>query len=145
MFYGRPDSDDALLQQGLTNTDITGDKLTEKEQGLIPQSSHIQVVLPNNDDKESKANQGRLIPELGDISSEVFDNDKEIDMESPRARKLIMEQSFIIPQLDGFDEELSSEDETIENKKIFAINCEDKEIVQLINFFRSFDVLWERV
>ena len=144
MFYGRPDSDDALLQQGLTKTVNPEEKLSEDQKGLITESHQIQVTS-HNDDKENKANQTTLIPDPDSNLIGVFNDDEAIDLKSLEARTLIMDQSINIPQLDGFDEEVSSEDDTIENKKIFAINCEEKEIVQLINFFRSFDSLWERV
>ena len=42
-----------------------------------------------------------------------------------------------IPQIDGLDDPARKVE-----KKIFGINCEIKGIVQLINFFRSFNFLW---
>ena len=52
---------------------------------------------------------------------------------------------YIIQQLDGIDDlsDSSSEIEYTEpSKSVFGINCEHKEIIQLMNFFRSFNVLW---
>jgi len=51
----------------------------------------------------------------------------------------------IIPQLDGIDDLSESSDqieETEPSKDVFGINCEYQEIVQLMNFFRSFNVSW---
>lgn len=47
-----------------------------------------------------------------------------------------------ICQLDGNDE-ISSED-NFEHpcKEIYAVNCIDKQIINLVNFFRSFNSLW---
>ena len=42
----------------------------------------------------------------------------------------------IFPQVDG------SHDQEKLDRKIFAVNCEIKEIVHLVNFFRSFNFLW---
>ena len=46
-----------------------------------------------------------------------------------------------IPQLDGCDEFDLSEKGNME-KQIYGVNCEINEIIQLINFFRSFNFLW---
>ena len=49
--------------------------------------------------------------------------------------------SDLICQLDGADD-ISSEEDNLVNKKIFAVNCEVKEILHLINFLRSFNNIW---
>ena len=46
-----------------------------------------------------------------------------------------------ISQLDGLDDiDLKDDDKAM--KRIFAVNCEIKEIIQLVNFLRSFNFLW---
>ena len=47
-------------------------------------------------------------------------------------------------QLDGNDDcsSLSSMDEILPVKEIYAVNCESRELVDLINFVRSFNLLW---
>ena len=58
---------------------------------------------------------------------------------------VIVHTTDVIPQLDGMDD-LSDSSDRIEHgepsKTVFGINCEHREIVQLVNFFRSFNVLW---
>ena len=46
-----------------------------------------------------------------------------------------------ICQLDG-NNDLSSEEICQPCKKIFAVNCEIQEIIDIINFFRSLNILW---
>ena len=46
-----------------------------------------------------------------------------------------------ICQLDGL-EDFSELEEVSSNNEIFGVKCEAKEIVHLINFFRSFNFLW---
>ena len=48
---------------------------------------------------------------------------------------------IVIPQLDGFDDE-DLEDLCKRENKIFGVNCEIEEIIQLLNFFRSFNFMW---
>ena len=52
---------------------------------------------------------------------------------------------YLIPQLDGMDD-LSDVSDAVEeikpSKTIFGIQCEHREIIQLMNFFRSFNVSW---
>ena len=44
---------------------------------------------------------------------------------------------WMIPQLDGLD------DEALNINEIFTIKCESIELIQMMNFLRSFDLLWE--
>ena len=58
---------------------------------------------------------------------------------------VIVDTADFIPQLDGMGEISDSSDkiEYVEpSKTVFGINCEHREVVQLMNFFRSFNVLW---
>ena len=48
----------------------------------------------------------------------------------------------VIQQLDGSNDVESDYNKQVIEKRVFAINCEVKEISDLINFFRSWDFLW---
>ena len=48
---------------------------------------------------------------------------------------------MFIPQLDGNADQNIQENENPENH-IFSVNCEVKEIINLLNFFRSFNFMW---
>ena len=52
---------------------------------------------------------------------------------------------YLISQLDGQTDmmESSEEEEQVIKKKLFAVNCEIQGISYLMNFFRSFDLLWK--
>ena len=47
-----------------------------------------------------------------------------------------------IIQVDGLEDSIDDENQTDQIKDIFAINCENNDIVQMISFFRSFQFLW---
>ena len=49
--------------------------------------------------------------------------------------------NILICQLDGADD-ISSEEDHMPNKKIFSVSCEANEVVNLMNFFRSFNDIW---
>ena len=53
------------------------------------------------------------------------------------------DQELVIPQMDGLEDIISSGDEEIEDKNQFAVNCDRKEVINIMNIFRSFDMLWE--
>ena len=53
------------------------------------------------------------------------------------------DEEFLIPQLDGANEDESDQHKEIVDKSMFSISCEINEIHLLLNFFRSFDLLWK--
>ena len=58
---------------------------------------------------------------------------------------LLVGTTDMIPQLDGMDDLSDSSDgsEYLEPvKSVFGMSCEHKEIIQLMNFFRSFNFSW---
>ena len=53
-------------------------------------------------------------------------------------------EGALIPQFDGLDDINLFEEEEVVDKKLFSVNCEQNEIPQLMNFFRSFHFLWKK-
>ena len=58
-----------------------------------------------------------------------------------------MMKNWKISQLDGFDDEDIEDEEigneAVEDKSVFALNCESEELIQMINFLRSLTTFWE--
>lgn len=79
-------------------------------------SNFMKSVVLSINDKESKCDETNTCTDINNI--------------------------FLISQLDGNDDFLSSTDEAKPSKKVFAVNCELKEVTHLINFIRSFNTLW---
>ena len=52
-------------------------------------------------------------------------------------------EEYVIPQLDGANEDETVQTKEIFEKSVFAISCEINEISLLLNFFRHFDLLWK--
>ena len=62
---------------------------------------------------------------------------------NPDVDKFFGNEDTMIPQLDGLDDNLT--DDERQHKGLFAVNCEEAGIIQLMNFFRGFNLLWEKV
>ena len=85
------------------------------------------------------------------LESETFhssDNDVFEDLIRKKEERISLHQlddgsnyTCKIPQLDGNISESSEDDEKIA-KTLFAVKCEENEIVQVLSFFRSFNFLW---
>ena len=76
-------------------------------------------------------------------SNESQSDDKfEIINQLDRWKTEVCVDENLITQLDGHVSG-SSEDEAIIKKKMFSVNCEIKEITQVITFFRSFNFVWK--
>ena len=67
----------------------------------------------------------------------------QIDLRQHHHQPLTFESDMFgsISQLDGIDDiDFKEEEKPI--KSIFAVNCEIKQIIQIVNFLRSFNFLW---
>ena len=140
MYYSK-EKDSVASSTKSNNSEMVTEKLQEQLFDDVKTtetwcSSHSEQIdeymvlkCPNNNDlcEEDKDEQ---IDNCFASNTESDDLDEYSDSNSPC---LIMN----IPQVDGAD------DEEIEDQDKFAINCESKELIQMINFFRSFDLLWE--
>ena len=98
---------------------------------LIPQQGGLEDEV-SSDDGETVRVHDILIYQLDGMEDEVGNG------------KVVRDQYKLIPQHDGLEDEISSNGEEIIEKGLFSINCEEINIVHMLNFFRSFDLLWKQ-
>ena len=99
------------------------DKMYYK-QDFDPSNESLSDTMPDDNIIESQEEDQFSI-----INNEYSSSESEID------------DQMTIPQLDGHLSDASEDEENI-TKKIFSVNCETNEIIQVVTFFRSFDFFW---
>ena len=54
----------------------------------------------------------------------------------------IKSNNWLIPQIDGLEDEVTDDEAELANLRLYGVKCEEVQIIQMLNFFRSFDLLW---
>ena len=111
----------------------------------------LQALLKNHPMPDAEENV--IIQNVLNVYDQMFYNrvdseDENLQQENtkkvnPDVDKFFGDEDMMIPQLDGLDDNLT--DDERKHKGLFAVNCEETGIIQLMNFFRGFDILWENV
>ena len=99
---------------------------------FLEQSDDISIMSSENTPLNNTFNSMNLQFDSSDETIEEFFEDK-------RSTNQLLDGK--IAQLDGFNEN-SAELGMGQAKNIFAINCEREDLVNLLNFFRSFNKVW---
>ena len=100
---------------------ITGSGILEAEAGNHSSNDIPQLDGSDDIDEILSANE-KKVDELAQINLDEIDE--------ARYQR--------IPQLDGFEDIGEKQVE----KTVFGVNCANDQIIQIINFFRSFNLLW---
>ena len=117
--------------------------------GHFPQSMDCKAKKLKRKMKRAKNIDNHRIKTSYDVQTSIRDNNKCIKQVGPlvcwNRSSIFKAESYSpldsISQLDGNDS-ISSTDEREPCKGVFAIKCELKEIINLVSFFRSMNVLW---
>ena len=113
-----------------------------------PEFNDQVKTIYENECKLKKDHQLKALQDQHKLKEDQSAMREDHHQESDKSKKVNQHDGFdqntelLLSQLDGVnDTEISEDDEEKVDKNVFAVNCEIKEITNLINFFRSFDFL----
>ena len=108
-----------------------------KDESLRTRSSSESSTLPDIGNSQQAAYDEEASTEELSSEGECLNLNQLDDQDEISECNTYNMSDWMIPQLDGLD------DEALNINEIFTIKCESIELIQMMNFLRSFDLLWE--